>query len=108
MTIFHSKKKNRWTTVSPGVEFSVLRSHGQGGSTMLVRMAAGAYAPLHEHAGGEETYLISGKLRVGDHCLMPGDYLWTPPGVKHDGHAEEETVFFVVLPEGLQVAALAG
>ncbi len=72
---------------------------------MFVRMAAGAYAPLHGHAGGEETYLISGKLRVGEDCLVAGDYLWTPPGVTHDGHAEEETLFFVVLPGGLQVAA---
>jgi quercetin dioxygenase-like cupin family protein len=72
-------------------------------STVLVRMAKGADAQLHNHPGGEETYMVSGKLRVGDHLLGAGDYLWTPPGVAHDGHAEEDAVFFVVLPAGLRV-----
>lgn len=69
---------------------------------MFVRMAAGARAPLHGHAGGEETYLVSGCLRVGEHVLRAGDYLWTPPDVEHEGYAEEDTTFFVVLPAGLQ------
>lgn len=105
MTIFQPSQDNKWETVAPGVEFSILRAHGEaGGQTVLVRMAAGAYAPLHHHPGGEETYLISGKLRVGEHELAPGDYLWTPPGEAHDGHAEGETMFFVVLPAGLRVS----
>lgn len=91
--------------VAPGVEFSILRTHEQsGGQTLLVRMAAGAHAPVHNHPGGEETYLVSGKLRVGEHELSPGDYLWTPPNVAHDGHSDEETVFFVVLPAGLRLS----
>lgn len=104
MTIFQPNQSNAWKTVAPGVEFSVLRTHDQpGGQTLLVRMAAGAHAPLHNHPGGEETYLVSGKLRVGEHELTPGDYLWTPPNVAHDGHADGETVFFVVLPGGLHL-----
>ena len=63
---------------------------------------------LHDHPGGEETYLISGKLKVGEHCLVAGDYLWTPPGVAHDGYAEEDTELFLVLPAGIQVAAAPG
>lgn len=72
---------------------------------MFVRMAAGAQAPLHAHEGGEETYLISGVLQVGEHELRAGDYLWTPPGVEHDGHAPEGALFFVVLPKGFQLSA---
>ena len=104
MTIFHTRQKRTWETVAPGVEFSILRTHDQpGGQTMLVRMAAGAHAPRHNPPGGEETYLVSGKLRIAERELSPGDYLWTPPNVAHDGHADEETVFFVVLPAGLRL-----
>jgi len=103
MTTFQSHRDNTWRTVAPGVEFCVLRAHGGDGMTLLVRMAAGADARLHDHRGGEETYIVSGKLRIGERHLVAGDYLWTQPGESHDGHAEVETVFFVVLPDGLQV-----
>lgn len=103
MTLFEPATDHRFQPVAPGVEFCRLREHENDGLTVLVRMQAGAHARLHEHAGGEETYLVSGKLRVGEHLLEPGDYLWTPPGVAHDGFAEEECLFFVVLPGGLQL-----
>ncbi len=103
MIIHRSARSLRWQSVGPGLEVSRLRAEDDGTSTMFVRMAAGSRAPWHDHAGGEETYLISGRLRVGEHQLGPGDYLWTPPGVQHDGHATEDTLFFVVLPGGLQL-----
>lgn len=108
--IIHRKSESlRWQSMGPGLEVADLRSAEDGTSTMFVRMAAGSHAPWHDHAGGEETYLISGSLRVGEHQLGPGDYLWTPPGAPHDGHASEDTLFFVVLPRGLQlVDAAAG
>jgi quercetin dioxygenase-like cupin family protein len=102
MTTFQPHTERSWRRVAPGVDFSILRTHGTEGLTLLVRMAAGADAQLHDHPGGEETYLLSGKLRIDGHCLLPGDYLWTPPGVAHAGHAEEESIFFVVLPAGLR------
>jgi quercetin dioxygenase-like cupin family protein len=107
MHVFVPLGERIWREVAPGVELSVLRPHGSGGdgTTLLVRMAQGAHAVLHHHPGGEETFIISGKLRIGALVLGPGDYLWTPPGVAHSGDAEEETSFFVVLPAGLQVGA---
>lgn len=87
--------------VAPGVELAVLRRHDRGGATLLFRMARGAHAPLHDHPGGEETYLVSGKLRIANHLLLPGDYNYAPPGEVHDGYAEEDSVFFVVAPGGI-------
>ena len=55
---------------------------------------------MHTHPGGEETYVVSGRLRVGKQELTAGDYLWTPPGVSHDNEAHEEALFLVVLPGG--------
>ena len=103
MTTFHSHQERSFRLVAPGVEFCVLRHHADDGMTLLVRMAAGADARLHDHPGGEETYLLSGRLRVGGQELVPGDYLYTPPGERHDGHAHEEALFFVVVPGGLRV-----
>jgi quercetin dioxygenase-like cupin family protein len=99
---FQSKRDNSWRAVDPGVEFCVVRQHEDGGQTVLVRLAAGADARLHDHPGGEETYLISGELQVGEHTLLAGDYLYTPPGIAHAGHAPVETVLFLVLPGGLR------
>jgi quercetin dioxygenase-like cupin family protein len=102
-TFLHSHRDNSWRSAQPGVETCRLRAHGRAGLTMLIRMAAGARAPLHQHAGGEETYVLAGRIRIGADELVAGDYLWTPPGVAHDGHALEDTLFLVVLPEGFQL-----
>jgi len=109
-TTHRSREQQPFKTVAPGVHLRVLRRHGDEpgdvgnpGITVLIRMDKGAHARHHGHPAGEETYLISGKLRVGSRILLPGDYLWTAAGESHDGFAEEESLFFVVLPGGLDV-----
>lgn len=111
-TTFRPHAAQPYATVAPGVEFCFLRRHreagaGDPGLTLLIRMAKGSHARHHGHPGGEEVYLVSGKLRIGSQLLAPGDYLWTAPGEGHDGFAEEESVFFVVLPGGLDLGAAA-
>ncbi|UJR86416.1 cupin domain-containing protein [Sandaracinus amylolyticus] len=89
---------------APGIHICVLRRHETGpGVTLLVRMDAGAHAPRHHHPGGEETFILSGTLRAGGKLLSAGDYLYTPPGEVHDGHAKEECTFLLVLPGGLEL-----
>ncbi len=103
-TIHRTHDRLTFNEVAPGVEFAVLRQHDtNSGLTTFVRMQKGARARHHGHPGGEETYLVSGRLRVGDTTLGPGDYLWTAEGESHDGFAEEASLFFVVLPGGLEV-----
>jgi quercetin dioxygenase-like cupin family protein len=98
---------------SPGVEVAVLRKHADGGVTFLVRMRDGARSERHEHPGGEETYLLSGRLRIDrrvdahrqplpDVVLCAGDYLYALPGEVHESVAEgEETALLVVAPGGV-------
>jgi len=80
--------------------------------SFLVRMARGARAPRHDHAGGEETFMLSGTLRiehstdaagapVADVVVPAGSYLFAPPGETHDGVALEDCVFFVGAPGGV-------
>lgn len=88
-----------WRVMSPGVDFCTLRSEA-GRLTLLIRVAAGAAIRRHDHPGGEDNYLLSGRVRLGGHELTAGDYLWTDPGVPHEGVALEDSLFFVVAPAG--------
>lgn len=98
---------------SPGVEICVVRVHSDGGLTFLVRMQRGARTERHGHPGGEESYVLSGALRVDrrisvdeqpqpDVVLSAGDYLAVPAGEIHEGFAEEATSFLVIAPGGLK------
>jgi quercetin dioxygenase-like cupin family protein len=80
-----------------GAEVSLLRRHESGGVTTITRFQAGASGRWHSHPGGEELYVISGRLRVGDVELAAGDYLYTPPGGMHDVLAHEESLLLLVL-----------
>jgi quercetin dioxygenase-like cupin family protein len=97
---------------SPGVEICILRTHSDGGLTFLVRMEKGGRAERHGHPGGEDTFLLSGTLRIDrrvgadahprpDVVLATGDHVFVPPGEVHEGYAEEDTTFLVVAPGGI-------
>jgi len=97
---------------APGVELGILRQHDAAGMTFFVRMAKGSRAPLHDQPGGEETYMIRGRLRIGqrrdadgkpqdDAVVDAGGYFFAPPGEIHDGTAEEDCLFFVVAAGGV-------
>ena len=101
---------------SLGVEICVLRTHTDGGLTFLVRMEKGGRAERHGHPGGEETYVLSGKLRIDrrigaddrarpDVVLAAGDHVFVPLGELHEGYAEEDTTFLVFAPGGIAVGA---
>ena len=94
----------RWqATEHAGVELAGLRRGEEGGGAVLLRVAAGARFPAHDHPGGEEVYVVSGRARIGDIEVTAGDYLWTPPGGVHDLEAREDTVIFVTSPNGIRV-----
>lgn len=112
MTIATSPATRVYVTRSPGVELCVLRSHADRGLTFMIRMAPGARAELHGHPGGEETYVLSGKLHIeqrvsADHQPLPsvalaaGDHLFADPGEVHAGLAEGLTEFLVFAPGGI-------
>ena len=75
-----------------------MRSHASGGVTTLTRFFEGATGKYHSHPGGEELFVISGRLRVGSVELSAGDYLYTPPGAGHGVFAHEDSLLLLVLP----------
>ncbi|MDA0811636.1 MAG: cupin domain-containing protein [Verrucomicrobia bacterium] len=52
-------------------------------TVMLLELDPGTKFPSHSHHGVEETYLISGDLRIEDRVLKPGDYARALPGSRH-------------------------
>jgi quercetin dioxygenase-like cupin family protein len=82
-------------------------------------MQKGARAERHGHPGGEETCVLSGRLRIDrrlDAAQQPqpevtlgaGDHAFVLAGETHEGLAEEETTFFVVAPGGIVAAKARG
>jgi quercetin dioxygenase-like cupin family protein len=79
-----------------GVERAVLWEVEGGGRTSLIRVAKGATIEMHGHLGKEEVYMVSGRIRVGEHELSAGDYHHTSLGERHDLEAFEDSMFFAV------------
>jgi quercetin dioxygenase-like cupin family protein len=110
--IFSGASQRVFMPRSPGVEICVLRVHPEGGLTFLVRMQKGARAERHGHPGGEETYIVSGRIRIDrrvdadkqsqpDLLLSAGDHFFAPPDEVHEGIAEDDCTLFVVAPSGI-------
>ena len=110
--IFSGASQRVFMPRSPGVEICVLRVHPEGGLTFLVRMQKGARAERHGHPGGEETYIVSGRIRIDrrvdadkqpqpDLLLSAGDHFFAPADEVHEGVAEDDCTLFVVAPSGI-------
>lgn len=91
-----------WLDQGEGVALAPLRAEASGAGTALLRFDRAARVPEHRHPGGEDLYVISGRLRVGDLLLQAGDFLHTPPGGVHDAEAEVPSVALVSVPEPIE------
>lgn len=91
-----------WIDVGGGVQMAPLRVVGAGAGVAYLRFEAGGRAGAHRHPGGEDLYVISGSLRVGDRELDAGDYLHTPPGGVHDAVAPDGALVLVAVAEPIE------
>ncbi len=68
--------EGRWIqTPFPGVQIKRLfKDPVTGMITTLLKAAAGATYPAHQHGGIEQIYVIDGGLVFDDHALDTGDY----------------------------------
>jgi quercetin dioxygenase-like cupin family protein len=82
---FSFQANETWTeTRFPGVRLRMLRmSRDLGIFTALVRMEPGAVYPAHDHAMGDDCFVLQGELQVGDVLLRAGDYQYAPAGTCH-------------------------
>ena len=72
-------------------------------NTAAYRIAAGIKLPPHVHPVWELVTVVSGKLRLGDALMGPGDVLHTQPGEAHDVESFADTVFLVTVGQDRQL-----
>ena len=71
-----------------GVEMKTLLVDRETGVvTSLMKFAAGARLPDHEHVLIEQTYVLEGSLVCGEGECKAGDYVWRPAGSRHEAWA---------------------
>jgi anti-sigma factor ChrR (cupin superfamily) len=71
-----------------GVEMKTLLVDRESGVvTSLMKFAPNARLPDHEHVLIEQTYVLEGTLVCGEGECKAGDYVWRPPGSRHEAWA---------------------
>jgi quercetin dioxygenase-like cupin family protein len=93
----------RWRPAFDGVDLAPLNLKDGKGS-FLLRFKAGSVCPLHDHPGGEEIYVVSGRGRLNALNISAGDFIKTPPGESHTLHAETALLIHVITPEAVVFA----
>lgn len=88
-----------------GVFVKVLRfdKETRRAPTILLKFAAGATYPAHNHPGGEEIFVVEGDLKLGKDHLYAGDYLYTSPNGKHAVRSEKGCIVLVSVPEEVEI-----
>ena len=72
----------------PGVESKTLVVDPETGVvTALMKFAPLAKLPEHEHVLLEQTYVLEGTLVCGEGECKAGDFVWRPPGSRHEAWA---------------------
>jgi anti-sigma factor ChrR (cupin superfamily) len=95
-----ASKDQQWiASPQAGVERVMLDRVGdeRARATSIVRYAAGALFPHHQHPGGEEILVLSGTFSDEDGHYPAGWYLRNPPGSGHQPFSDEGAVIFVKL-----------
>lgn len=67
-----------------------------GASTMLMKIAPGAYAPPHAHAQLEEIYVLEGTFADEEHSYGPGQYCLRAVGAMHTAASKDGCVVLLI------------
>ena len=79
-----------WDEIEPGVHAKVLwRNEETGASTVLFKFDPGTSAPLHEHMGIEQTFVLEGSFEDHDSKITAGNFAVREAGSIHAGRTEE-------------------
>lgn len=77
-----------------GLDMIALHTHGRE-RVYLARWAAGASYPMHRHAGGEESYVLSGTFADDLGVYPAGTWIRNPVGSAHAPFSREGAVLYV-------------
>lgn len=71
-----------WKEIAPGLQRRLL-SRGSDATTYVLRVAAGATIPVHDHACVEHLYVLDGSIDVDGTLCHTGDYHRAAQGTRH-------------------------
>lgn len=75
----------------------------QRSPAILLKFDPGAKYPYHNHPAGEEIFLLKGACMINESLLKQGDYLYTPPGFKHDVRSESGCEMLLIIPAEVEI-----
>jgi quercetin dioxygenase-like cupin family protein len=83
-----------------GIYRKVLRNdQDTGARAVLLKLEPGSRLPKHLHPGGEEVYVLDGRVRFENEWYEEGYYLYSPPGSSDDVYTGSGAILFVSLPQ---------
>jgi anti-sigma factor ChrR (cupin superfamily) len=83
--------EGRWFNVVPGVTVKPLSIDVERDTaTILMMFEPGARVPAHDHAGAEDSFVISGSCRIGESYLLKGDFHHADAGTRHEEIISDE------------------
>jgi anti-sigma factor ChrR (cupin superfamily) len=86
-----------WKEIAPGVKLKVLwRDEASGASTVLFSFAPGTRAPMHEHMGVEQTFVIEGSFEDHDSVITAGNFAVREAGSVHQGFTREGSLHLAI------------
>ena len=86
-----------WTRAGQGIEQKILfEDRARGLRTALFRWQPGARLPMHEHVDFEQTYVIEGSLCDHEGECKAGDYVWRPPGSRHEAWSPQGCLLLAI------------
>jgi anti-sigma factor ChrR (cupin superfamily) len=76
--------EGRWFDFVPGVTVKPLSVDiERDTATILMMFEPGARVPAHDHAGAEDSFVVSGSCRIGESYLLKGDFHHADAGTTH-------------------------
>ena len=88
-----------------GIYVKILRfdEQQQRPPSILLKFEPGSRYPFHNHPGGEEIFVLQGSCFVNEAQFFAGDYLYTPPGLKHSVKTETGCELLLIIPEEVEI-----
>ena len=92
--------EGRWHRMVPGVTVKTLSVDiERDTATILMMFEPGARVPQHDHAGAEDSFVISGSCRIGEAYLLKGDFHHADAGTRHEEIISDEGCVLLLVVE---------
>jgi anti-sigma factor ChrR (cupin superfamily) len=89
-------EQTKWS----GIHRRLLRLDAHsGGRTVLLKFEPGALLPRHMHPGGEELFVLDGRVRIEGKWHETGWYHYQPPESVDDVFTDTGATILVILPK---------